>query len=87
MRPIFISKLEFDQKNVSKKAQEFYNKTFGQGQWEIVLMPEKPMTFMEVLRSRFKYLVESIEHGSSDLDLIVKMKEDLYQFTGYQYID
>ena len=43
------------------------------------------MTFEEVLDSEFKYLVESLEHGSSDPDIINWLKSELKEKTGYIY--
>jgi hypothetical protein len=48
---------------------------------------KKQMTFTEVLRSEFYYLVEAIEHGCSDNEVIEKYKNELYAKTGYKYID
>ena len=45
------------------------------------------MTFTEVLRSEFYYLVEAIEHGCSDNEVIENYKKELYTKTGYKYID
>jgi hypothetical protein len=45
------------------------------------------MTFTEVLISEFYYLVEAIEHGSSDNKVIENYKKELYAKTGYKYID
>ena len=45
------------------------------------------MTFTEVLRSEFYYLVESIEHGCSDNEIIENCKKELYAKTGYKYKD
>ena len=45
------------------------------------------MTFIEVLESKFYYLIEAIEHGSSDKKVIENYKKDLYAKTGYKYID
>tara|TARA_R110002020_G_scaffold453569_1_gene668493 strand:+ start:121 stop:270 length:150 start_codon:yes stop_codon:yes gene_type:complete len=48
---------------------------------------KKKMTFTEVLESEFYYLIEAIEHGSSDSKVIENYKKDLYAKTGYKYID
>jgi hypothetical protein len=45
------------------------------------------MTFIEILESEFYYLVEAIEHGSSDSQLIENIKKELYEKTGYKWID
>ncbi len=45
------------------------------------------MTFSEVLNSNFKYLVEAIEHGSSDQNVIARYKSELLIKTGYAWID
>lgn len=47
----------------------------------------KHLTFEEILRSEFYYLVEAIEHGSSDKSLIDSYKEELFQKTRYKWID
>jgi len=44
------------------------------------------MTFTEVLQSEFYYLIEAIEHGSSDPSVITTLIADLYKKTGYTYI-
>ena len=45
---------------------------------------KKAMTFMEVLQSEYYYLVEAIEHGSSDPQIIEDLKQELYEKTGYR---
>lgn len=45
------------------------------------------MTFTEVLESEFKYLIEAIEHGCSDTEVIENLKAELLEKTGYVYID
>jgi len=45
------------------------------------------MTFTEILRSEFYYLIEAIEHGSSDNEIIEQCKKELFEKTGYEYID
>ncbi len=45
------------------------------------------MTFIQILESEFYYLVEAIEHGSSDNEVIENYKKDLFEKTGYKYID
>ena len=37
------------------------------------------MTFIQVLESEFYYLIEAIEHGSSDNELIENYKKELYK--------
>lgn len=44
------------------------------------------MTFAQVLESEFYYLVEAIEHGSSDPKVIEDYKVELYNKTGYTWI-
>lgn len=43
------------------------------------------MTFIEVLESEFYPLVEAIEHGSSDPEIIKNLQKELFQKTGYNY--
>ncbi|WP_310560383.1 hypothetical protein [Flavobacterium sp.] len=43
------------------------------------------MTFIQVLESEFYYLVEAIEHGCSDKEVINALVEELKEKTGYQY--
>ena len=45
------------------------------------------MNFREVLNSEFYYLIEAIEHGSSDVQIIEQCKKELFERTGYIYID
>lgn len=45
------------------------------------------MTFRQVLESEFYYLVEAIEHGSSDAEVIENYKKELFEKTGYAWID
>ena len=45
------------------------------------------MTFTQILRSEFYYLVEAIEHGSSDNKIIKDLKTELYEKTGWKWID
>ena len=44
------------------------------------------MTFIEVLESEYKYLIEAIEHGSSDSEVIENYKIELLEKTGYEYL-
>jgi len=44
------------------------------------------MTFTEILRSDFYYLIEAIEHGSFDDSIIENCKKELFNKTGYKYI-
>ena len=44
------------------------------------------MTFTQVLESEFKYLIEAIEHGSSDNTIIDNYKIELLNKTGYKYL-
>lgn len=44
------------------------------------------MTFEQVLDSEFRYLIEAIEHGSSDKEVIENLKKELLEKTGYKYI-
>ncbi|EMY3483783.1 hypothetical protein [Flavobacterium psychrophilum] len=43
------------------------------------------MTFIQVLQSEFYYLVEAIEHGCSDVEVIKNLITELKAKTGYQY--
>ena len=45
------------------------------------------MTFTELLESEFYYLVEAIEHGGSDSEVIEAYKKELFEKTGYTWID
>ena len=45
------------------------------------------MSFEEILESQYRYLIEAIEHGSSDKEIIKHYKDELYQKTKYKYID
>jgi len=45
------------------------------------------MTFTQVLESDFRYLIESLEHGSFDPKVIAFLKAELLEKTGYSYID
>lgn len=45
---------------------------------------KKNMTFIEVLQSEYYYLVEAIEHGSSDPEVIESYREELYKKTGWK---
>jgi hypothetical protein len=45
------------------------------------------MTFIQVLESEFYYLIEAIEHGCSDTEVIDNLIEELKNKTGYQYND
>jgi len=44
------------------------------------------MNFTEILNSEFYYLIEALEHGSSDLQIIDNYKKELFNKTGYKYI-
>lgn len=44
------------------------------------------MTFIQVLESEFYYLVEQIEHGSSDQELIKSFAKELFEKTGYKWV-
>ena len=44
------------------------------------------MTFTEVLQSEFYYLIEAIDHGSTDNSIIENYKKELLKKTGYEYI-
>jgi len=44
------------------------------------------MSFTEVLESEFYYLVEAIEHGSSDKNVVENYKKELFEKTGYQWV-
>lgn len=43
------------------------------------------MSFIQVLESEHYHLVESIEHGSSDAEIIKNLKAELYRKTGFKY--
>ncbi len=43
------------------------------------------MTFIQVLQSDFYYIVEAIEHGCSDKEVINGLVQELKEKTGYQY--
>lgn len=45
------------------------------------------MTFIQVLNSEYKWLVEGIEHGSSDNAVIENLKTILFEKTGYKWVD
>ena len=45
------------------------------------------MTFTEILSSEFYYLIEALEHGCSDPEIMVALKAELLAKTGYVYID
>ena len=45
----------------------------------------KALTFIEILESEFYYLVEAIEHGSSDPEVIKNYRQELKEKTGYLY--
>ena len=46
---------------------------------------KKPLNFIQVLESEFYYLVEAIEHGSSDPEVIKNCQKELKEKTGYLY--
>ncbi len=48
---------------------------------------KKQMTFEEVLGSEFRYLVEAIEWGSSDPQVEQMLRRELFEKTGYTWID
>ena len=43
------------------------------------------MTFEEVLNSKHRHLIEAIEHGCSDPELMALIKKELFEKTGYIY--
>ncbi len=45
------------------------------------------MSFIEILNSKYRYLVEAIEHGSSDVEYIKRCKKELLEKTGHKWID
>ena len=45
------------------------------------------MTFEQILNSEYKYLIEAIEHGSSDKSIIENLIIELFEKTGYKYIN
>ena len=46
---------------------------------------KKKMTFTEVLESEYKYLIEAIEWGSSDPEVIKSLIAQLKELTGYEW--
>ncbi len=46
---------------------------------------KNPLTFEEILESEYRWLVEGIEHGSSDPHIIKAYRFELKQKTGYDY--
>ena len=46
----------------------------------------KAMTFIQVLESEFYYLVEALEHGSSDKQLMLSYAQELFDKTGYKWV-
>lgn len=47
----------------------------------------KKLTFIEILQSEYYYLVEAIEHGSTDPEVIELFKKELFDRTGYEWVD
>jgi len=45
------------------------------------------MTFEEILNSEHKHLVEAIEHGSTDPEVINNLKKELKEKTGWVWKD
>ena len=43
------------------------------------------MSFIEILESEHYYLIEAIEHGSSDPEIIKSYMEELFLKTGFRY--
>ena len=43
------------------------------------------MSFIEVLESEYKWIVEAIEHESSDREIIENLINILFIKTGYKY--
>ena len=43
------------------------------------------MTFREVLDSEHRWLVEELEWGSSDQELMEDFKQQLFEKTGFKY--
>ncbi|GEM_PF-2479558 len=45
------------------------------------------MTFEQIIESEYYYLVEAIEHGSSDSEIMEATKQELFEKTGYKWIN
>jgi hypothetical protein len=45
------------------------------------------MTFAQILNSEYKWLVEAIEHGSTDEQVLSNLKSLLFEKTGYKWVD
>lgn len=49
---------------------------------------KEPMGFIEILNTpKYRKIVEAIEHGSSDPEIMEWLKNDLYEKTGFRYVD
>lgn len=81
--PIALAKKQLQQRGLDTKGNWVGNKskstTLSQRKTR-----KKAMTFIEVLQSEYYYLVEAIEHGSSDPQIIKDLKQELYEKTGYR---
>ena len=49
-------------------------------------MIKTAMTFSEIIESEYYYLIEAIEHDSSDPEIVKSMLKELKDKTGYIYI-
>lgn len=47
---------------------------------------KKIMDFEAIIESEYYYLIEAIEHGSSDPEIMENMLRELKEATGYSYI-
>lgn len=61
--------------------------TLGDRLYLRIIIKTSIMTFIEILSSEFYYLIEAIEHGSSDNEVIDNYKKELYSKTGFNYVD
>ena len=53
---------------------------------ESIIEPEKEeLSFIQILEGPHKRLVEAIEWGSSDAELLQSMKDELFEKTGFRY--
>ncbi len=81
--PIALAKKQLEQRGLDTKGNWVGNKpkltTTSKRKTR-----KKAMTFIEVLQSEYYYLVEAIEHGSSDPQIIKDLKQELYEKTGYR---
>ncbi len=45
------------------------------------------MSFIEILESEHYHLIEALEHGSSDPEIMENLKTELFEKTGFKYTD